>query len=210
MEVDKLSSEKKQADIEHALLELNRVMTELFERRSSETERILLFVRRSLRQFQLDGYYSESDILVEAFLRTYLVIQGGRNIENMGGWLRSVSFNIIREHSKQRVRNKNIVQKSKQEYLSSGATEAAPLDSPSFIDNEQIRALEIALDRLSPKEKKIIMLRVVQQLSWKRIKEALEKNNAASSSEAALRQQGVRALNKLKEYFHELPKSSEP
>lgn len=67
--------------------------------------KLLLFIKRSLRQFHLDSL-QEGDIFNEAYLRTRKqMIEEGKKINNIPAYLRVVCLNIIREHSRKNKRH---------------------------------------------------------------------------------------------------------
>ncbi|NJO65247.1 MAG: hypothetical protein HC836_46240 [Richelia sp. RM2_1_2] len=69
---------------------------------SSSAHSTLTFVLHSLTQFNLSQSYSVTEILIEAYLRGVKKIETGEYIENPLAWIRSTSYNIIRELSKER------------------------------------------------------------------------------------------------------------
>ena len=162
--------------------------------------RLLLFIKRSLRQFHLDSR-QEGDILNEAYLRTRKQIEGGTKINNIPAYLRGVCLNIIREDDRQNRRDKDL---SKRLINNDPPIASPPTPLDEDIPNPGIEMLLESWEKLSPAEREILILRIVKGLSWKDVTSVLNskpENQNNPLSESTVRQRGSRTLRKLRQWF---------
>lgn len=182
-----------------ALVDLNFVMQGLLCKDPEQDGRALInFVRRRLFQFQLTAFFSEADILIEAYLRTRLKILEGEHIYSFPGYLRSVSFNIVREYARARKRDERLLRQN---------TIARELHAPSEVLSEVISQDNIALlalgwQDLSIEDQRILSLRIAEGLPWAKVKEQLLLRHQVECSVVTLRQKGARALKRLRTAFY--------
>jgi RNA polymerase sigma factor (sigma-70 family) len=159
------------------------------------------FIRRTLRQFHLTSI-AESDVLTEVFLRAYnlIVLGGDVIIRYPGAWVRRTAFNYIRELSRDHQR------------ISSLEFDLPDQESFHLIDQLILQAditlLKRALQELDPDEQRLLMLKMVDELSWAEIRILLA-GEGKTVSEDALRKQKERALKHLRQVYHALRPLSE-
>lgn len=164
---------------------------------SSSAHSMLGFVLRSLIQFNLSQSFTVTEILIEAYLRGIKQIEKGECIENPIPWIRSTSYNIIREYSR---KHKKLYQLEEEKLES-------PIDC-SLVDfneiNENLEKVLLAFEKLDKEEKEILRLKIVENLKWKEIIEVLEQRGIKVKNEAALRKRKERALKHLRQIYHSL------
>jgi RNA polymerase sigma factor (sigma-70 family) len=163
-------------------------------------------VQRLLCQFNLTSFYTESEILIEAYLRTYRQITDGKVIENISAWLYKVSLNIIREYNRANRLNKTLVERNSFEHSQTQLTS----DIPDFINERSVLLLHHTLLHLPPRDRDLLSLRIGKSLSWREVKEEMSLLHTIPTSEATLRQQGKRVLSRLKRAFLANTKDIEP
>ena len=140
----------------------------------------------------------------------------GKDIPNPEAWMRLTIWNLLRSESRKQASEKKRFlsfenrssDSNGNRYLSLEETIAAK-DDPnhpyirSQIEEEakdnraKLKRLELALEKLKPEERKILELRIVRELSWKKVAQQLNFEGKISS----LRQKGKRALDKLKKAY---------
>lgn len=153
--------------------------------------------RKALQQFGLHQRYSEAHILNTAYLRGIKAIAAGKCIVSPYGWLRSASYNYIRECS--RAQSKTVELK---EWHTSACTERH--EDSIYSSSENTSKLHIALQKLTPFEQKLIILKVAHEQSWKNIQKILEIEGLGIHQISTLRKQKSRALAKLRKYYKAL------
>lgn len=173
----------------------------LSQKESGTSKKLMFFIRRSLSQMGLYNEWDESEILIEAYLRTREQIKSGAIIENLPSYLTRVSQLIIFEKRRQRKRSHGITQKL------SGLTpdvvsfpeEASYHEEVSF---GTISSLWNSFNSLPERDKQILVLRIVKGYSWKEIGYLLVEDGIeatyTNSLVTKLRKQGERALEKLR------------
>jgi len=164
-----------------------------------DAKHLIFFIKRTLRQFNLESHYQEMDILSEAYIRTQKRIDAGEIIENFPAWLKAVSLNIIREKSKKRLKDQSL----QQNLISTGHGSEETMNrlEQDTTDFEAIKTLLESLKSLSPEDIEILKLRIVKGLSWDEVAEALDKTGRNPRNAAALRKRGERALGRLRNNF---------
>lgn len=169
---------------------------DLLKPKSSSGLILMTFIRRSLRQFHLDRYYTPAEILSEVYLRTLPKIQEGVEIESLLGWIRATAYNYIRELSRERRRFEQL-----EDYHLSHFVEV----QHSPIDDEEIESklaiVRQAFKRLTPKEQRLLQLKVFDGLSWQAIQCLEEYRNCTLTT---LRKRKERILKKLHRLYHPL------
>jgi DNA-directed RNA polymerase specialized sigma24 family protein len=186
-------------EIQAQLNRLHEVIAQMLTSKGNDTsQKLLLFIKRTLRQFNLDHQLHESEIVIEAYVRTHKKIEAGEIIENIPSWLNGVSFNIIREHSRKAVKSKILPSKIYTESFS-----YSEIDSP-LVDSQEIESLLAAWKQLKPEEVELLILRHVRCLSWQEISDYLEQKEGETTkkrSVVSLRKKGERALARLKQKY---------
>jgi RNA polymerase sigma factor (sigma-70 family) len=171
----------------------------LLEADNPESNTFFAFIKRSLRQFNLDSYYDPSDIISEAYIRGVRSISSGRVITNPLAWIRMVSHNIIRELSRNQNRQKADI----------AQLQDSVIFEPSNIEDD-LELVQLAFKHLSPEDREIITLRTIEGLSWSEISKRLTSEETQSLEEAVLRQRGARAMKRLRQIYHSLQPEDPP
>lgn len=194
-----METPKNPLEIQAQLDRLHEVIAHLLSSKGDDTsQRLLLFIKRTLRQFHIDQQFQESEIVVEAYLRSCKRIEAGEVIENLPGWLKTVSYNIIREHNRKATKFKALPAQLIHNSYSASET------GSGFLDSQRIEALLAALAQLKPEEEELLVLRLVKSFSWQEISEYLEARDEGAGkkySVQSLRKRGERALARLKQKY---------
>lgn len=168
---------------------------ELLGSNSSSGRLLYAFVRRNLYRFHLNGDFCEAAILNEALIRAVTATRRGIVIQELSAWLRRAAYNIIREKSRDRKRLVSL--DSEPERVEQVVCQAEEIeDDLSFI--------QAAFGLLEPRDQRILMLKIVQGLSWQEIHNILSIEGQPDCSIPALRKQKERALIRLRKKFHSL------
>ena len=156
-------------------------------------------VQQRLRQFRLWNYEPD-EILNDVYVRGCKLIDSGTPIQKPLAWIRSTAFNVIHERSRERNKMRNWTHKVDLivvSVLPQFNVDDCQTDDPNYI------ALKSALSKMAQKDIKILQLRYGQDnLSWQEIGKRLENGAHCSTNPATLRQQGFRALKRLRKLFH--------
>ncbi|MFM7877024.1 MAG: sigma-70 family RNA polymerase sigma factor [Microcystis panniformis] len=171
----------------------------LVEADNPESNTFFAFIKRSLRQFNLDSYYDPSDIISEAYIRGVRSISSGRVITNPLAWIRMVSHNIIRELSRNQNRQKADI----------AQLQDSVIFEPSNIEDD-LELVQLAFKHLSPEDREIITLRTIEGLSWSEISKRLESDERQALQVAVLRKRGERAMQRLRKIYHSLQPEDPP
>ncbi|NEP28280.1 sigma-70 family RNA polymerase sigma factor [Moorena sp. SIO3I6] len=182
----------------------------LFNQTSLETKEATFYaalfngIKKKLRQFNFpdDQIY---EVINETYLRGIKLLDSGQEIENPRAWIRATSFNVIREMSrkqkKEQSRDSNLIERQ------IALEDSNSLDSANY-DDEDLRLLELALQKLEPKDNKLIVLRHIEGLSWQQVVSHLA-SKGEDITEASARQRGNRALKRLRKICFELKKHNQ-
>jgi len=169
----------------------------LLEADSLESNTFFAFIKRGLRQFNLDSYYDPSDIISEAYIRGVRSISSGMIITNPLAWIRMISYNIIRELSRNQNRQKGDI----------AQLQDSVIFEPSNIEDD-LELIALAFKYLSSEDREIITLRTFEGLSWSEISKRLESDERQALQEAVLRKRGSRAMQRLRKFFTSLSGSA--
>lgn len=169
---------------------------------------LLAFIRRTIRQFKLGDHITEIDIFIEAYLRGVKYTQTmGATIQHPKAWMRSTAYFIIRECHRERSRYLRVASDELLDhYLMRNCLSdlmADQLVGEAFIEAE-IAAVIQAMSRLDPLERRIIELKHIDGLSWKEVLQQLILENHPPLRGDALRKRGQRALQRLRQLYHEI------
>lgn len=166
----------------------------LFDPHNSDAHRFCSVIVRLLGQYRLRGTYEEKDVIVEAYTRGIKYIEAGQLINEPLAWLRRTCLNVVREF--RRTQDKIDQPKLDGEPLHPGDEVFSKL-----IFEEDIKAMQMALQQLTPDERKLLCLRVIEKRSWQEVAEALTLIEKTSISDNAARQRGYRVLSKLRQFY---------
>ena len=169
------------------------VVNSLSDNGDDSAHKLLFVIKRFLRQFKLDSKWDESEILVEAYIRTRKKIIDERiYIKNIPAFLNRVSYNIIRESWKKEKRVKEIGLKLIGEIKSKPRKESPAND---LFTEQKIEKLIASFKEISPEDREILILKKVKGLSWNSIAKFF------NISQQAARKRGERALKRLRKKF---------
>lgn len=174
----------------------NQYFEHLLKKDGSE-KRLFVSITRKLSQFHLARRHSVDDVLNEAYMRGLKYIQSGNQIQRYGAWINVTAFNIIREW-------KRAQQKETVFFEDSYAEEVNATESEEACD-QHYKAVNQALSELPNYDRKLINLKVVEGLPWKKVRQALVKSGEPDASEATLRKRKERALKHLRQRYQEPP-----
>jgi len=169
----------------------------------SDTYHILPFIKRVLKQFQLYSYYEERDIFLEAYARAVKKIEAGGVIDKIPAWFKTTSYNIIRELNKDKNRQQSLITR----LANSGQIIGDNVyQIPEHIIDSNVKLLTKSLKELNSKDRIVLKLRIIYNLSWKEIGDYLvERGQEVDNNpklEQRLRQRGNRAMKRLRRIYH--------
>lgn len=195
-----MENPKNPLEIQAQLNRLHEVVVELLSSKGDSTsQRLLFFIKRTLRQFNIDHQFHEKEIVIEAYERTRKRVETGEVIENLPGWLKAVSYNIIREYNRKVNQSRTLPVQ-----LSHNTSYSLPETSSEFIDSQRIEALLAALSQIKSEDEDLLILRLVKGFSWQQISEYLEEKDKETGKRHPaqnLRKRGERALARLKQKY---------
>ncbi|MGF1492349.1 MAG: sigma-70 family RNA polymerase sigma factor [Microcoleaceae cyanobacterium] len=168
---------------------------------SSEGRLILSFIERSLRQFHLQGFYASWDILTEVYLRGLKAVQRGETIQKLKPWIQSTAYNYIRELSREWRKSIPIVEGC--HYECDHLSTLCCLSQLMQKEQQRIEKSQLcrAFEQLASDEQDLLILKVIQGLTWKEIQ------NRAAYQEfnlPQLRKRKQRVLDKFIRIYHAL------
>jgi DNA-directed RNA polymerase specialized sigma24 family protein len=170
-------------------------VSELQNANSSSGRLLYVFVRRSLRSFNLDKNYAEAFLLNEAYLRGVSLINKGEVIQNIPAWYRKTIYNIVREL------------KREQQKTDPFEDHMMEVEQPQPLLEElddDLKTLHLALESLDDEDKQLLHLKIIENLPWREIKLIMRLQGAGDYPEATWRKRKERALIKLRKKYHEL------
>jgi RNA polymerase sigma factor (sigma-70 family) len=155
---------------------------------------IFSFIRRTLQNYKLDTKYNEKEILNEVFIRALKALESGKTITNLQAWVRGTSLNIIRELSR---RERNAISTENwDDFADVGQLNNNPLSLMEI--EEELKTVHQAFKDLQTVDQAILILKVIQGLSWEQVSKILEEKNLGSFSVVCLRKRKERALDRLR------------
>lgn len=181
----------------------------LLDQNNPDTRSIWCFVERTLRQYNLDSHITADEVLMEAYLRGIRqIVNRQKMIVNPLGWIRLTANYIILEYSRTLRRSVSLETVRSAESKLAVAGEMDNLVRQEEIE-ANIQALYAALKQLPIREQEILLWRHVEDLPWCEVGQRLIDCGEAEVNEPTLRQQGYRALVRLRKLFHAL-KAQDP
>jgi DNA-directed RNA polymerase specialized sigma24 family protein len=164
------------------------------------------YIYQKLRQFSLEGYFTELDVFAEAYLRGIQYTHRGKPIFHSHAWLRRTAYNIIREWKRDRSRYCNA---AFDELLAQGAVgycedlpSGAMLQDSLWIGTE-IQRVMLAFQSLDESDRMLLYWNIVEALPWQTIHDQLVAAGNPSTPLATLRKRGQRALERLRREYHQ-------
>jgi DNA-directed RNA polymerase specialized sigma24 family protein len=175
------------------------VFLELFSDESSSGRLLLVFIKRTLRVFHLNGAYNEAYIVNEVYIRGRDRIQAGEVIRNPPAWMRQTAYNLIRE-----------LKRDQQKSSPFEDCMAEVIQSPVPIAEleDDLATLRVSFQLLDPKDQKILNL-WAKGLPFEEIRTTLRLDGKGDYDPATLRKRKERALSRLRRQFHAIKTSSE-
>ena len=162
-----------------------------------DTINIIPYVVMMIKKFPLVNLTAQ-EICHESYIRSYKKIIKGEVIKNYQGWLKKVSFNIIREEN---------VKERKRIGLQERLIPNIPnYDSKiSFNNTDKITQLYACIETLNAQEFQLLKLKIVEGMTYEEIGNSLveqgEETMNDAKLQAKLRQQVKRAKAKLRRNF---------
>ena len=181
--------------------EFDMAVESIFAIRNSEGYSFLLFIKRTLAQFNIASLHDSIDIVVEAYLRGVRLIEKGTEIRNPPAWLRKTAYNIIRELSRA---------ERKREYsnylLETHTSQGLKQDEPTEFEQEleyHLKAVWQAMHKISDSDRQLLLLKYFENKSWKEISEHPSIRRENQKTVGALRTRGSRIMEQLREIYHQ-------
>ncbi len=189
------------------LRQFNVEIQSLLKRQNPRARSLYCFIKRTLKQFHLDGIYTEFDIFNQAYLRGVELTKSGTAINSPKAWMRTTTFNVIRELSRKHRRYQSVEYDELAEADQAKWEIAAMQLEDSLVSDEHIeadlQAVLLALQELALKDRLIIELKSLQDLSWKEVKQRLITLGEPVQTETALRKRGQRAMERFRQLYHQ-------
>jgi DNA-directed RNA polymerase specialized sigma24 family protein len=175
----------------------------LLDRDNPDTRSIWCFVERTIRQFGLDTCgITAFEILSEVYTRGIRqIVDNQKDIPNPLGWIRLTAKYVIHEYSRKLHQYISLETVPPVEPNLTVLCEMENLVSQEEIEAD-IQALKAALAQLTQREQEILWWRHTEDLTWCEVGRRLIDCGADEMNEATLRQQGYRALMRLRKLFH--------
>lgn len=173
----------------------------LLKRGDLNSQRLWAVIQKMLYQFHLQSTYSVGAILSEVYVRGIKFIESDGIIETPGGWIRVTSYNIVRELSRKQRKETRFLE---ERFLPEQADD-------NNVDGEvdgQYRLVRQALSSLSPYDRKLLTLKVLEGLPWQLVRSELIQAGEPAISEPALRKRKERAMQRLRKEYQNLYHSS--
>jgi len=165
---------------------------------------ILPFIKRTLRQFHLEGFCNESGVFNEAYMRANNKIIKGEKVKKIPAWFKGIVYNVIREIRDEKKEEDKAIQRLYKSYV---VNEIGP-HLPDYATIPNCHKLHKALKSISEDDIELIILHRVEGMSWKEIGDWLvTKGKEVENNqkvEQKLRQRGNRALNRLRAKFNSI------
>ena len=192
---------KSQKSVENQTKEVD---PEIF--RMLDSKYFMAFIEQKLKQFKLDFYYDVMDVILKAREIALGKILSGKRIENYDAWFRRICFNVIRNFAKKtrsgkltesKLKNKSDLTYSREDLI--------------YATEPSLKLLEKAWEKLNEEEKVILLLREVEEYSWKEVAKRIADFEELIIKDLddekklvdRVRQKGRRALQKLRIRFRD-------
>jgi RNA polymerase sigma factor (sigma-70 family) len=179
------------------LAEFESQFASLVDRRKPESQAFRAFIQRYLRMWRLESLYDVDDVLNEAYIRAMPIVRSGRSIKHVSAWVRATALNILRESFRRHSRDTLLLEDSLDRLTSNTADQLA--EQEDFATKAEI--VNLALQRLTVNDQRLLSLRYWKGLSWQAIAELLEKEDGIAPGLPTLRQRASRAVKNLKQQY---------
>lgn len=201
---------------EDSVSRLHIAIADILNPEDSRAYSFKAYVKNRIRQFHLAGHLDPNEVINEAYKRAISAIEAEKEIRNWNAWLKTTCFNIIRERSRATQKCASV---DPQSFI---IANIQACDAVSVCDNEaklaedtverEIRILYQALEelaRIDPEAIRLLKLRLIDKLSWEKIREHLLRTTTLDvPSVAALRQRASRTKRKLRCLYHRIENAS--
>lgn len=182
--------------------DLDKTIEMILENSSPHAYSFITFVKRSIKQFNLGSRLEVGDVISIAYDRTRKSIAIGKKIDNMLAWLKSTSYNIIREQSRGTQKEKPT---DPQKYILVNIVDNS---NNQDIENPQksLAQLKLSLETLKaekPHDYQLIYFYYFQNKSYQEIENY--RLLGVDLTASALRQRMSRALKLLRKIYHNYP-----
>lgn len=176
--------------------DLEAEFCDLLDPRSSSGRLLYAFARGRVQQFHLTGHCQEAYLVNEAYKRTINAHEKGETIRNLPAWLKMVIYRICQEEARNRQRCVPI--------------DNVPEIEDSTISIEQLQhdlvayglGFQVVMQEVEPLDREILILKVIENMSWRQIRERLQQKGFGDHSEANLRKRKERLLIRLRKRYH--------
>jgi hypothetical protein len=176
---------------------INNLMVQIFlDPKDIGTHNVLPYIFYLLRKFNLDGYFSEFDVLIEAYTIAISKTKEGYIIKNPTSWFKGTALMIIRNLKRESKKQDSVKKKLRKE-----ETGIDKVDSLEFTN--ELEPVLVAFKNLREEDRYILTLRIVKGLTWSSIAERMideGKEDSVFSAEllVRLRKRCQRALDRLR------------
>ena len=175
----------------------DRAVKALFDNKNPDSLSFCASITRTLRQYRLSKTYEAKEVISEAYTRGVKHIKAGNLIDVPLAWLRRTCLNVISE-----LKRKQLKSDTPKFDPESCVVEAIAFSE--IILQEDIQALQLAMNQLSPEDHQILSARIFQKLSWQEIGESMSDSNHLPLSPGTARQRGSRVLKKLRQHYQSI------
>lgn len=165
---------------------------------SSDSYSLFSFIRRIITQFHLQGVVDVADIVNESYLRGIKLVGNGKRIHRPLAWLRSTSYNIVRELSREWDARRQV----SPDFIEEVIVQDSPMTEIEC--EEHLKLVWDAFEKLSRQDQEILRLRMIENLSWQEVGDYLANKGETNTHGNTLRSQGHRATKHLREQYHQL------
>lgn len=150
-----------------------------------------------LRKFRLEANHPASEVLGKTYLIASKKLQAGADVDNLDGWLRRISYNVVRDISKaQRRAHKKPKKLAEKGFITTQQPYSNFSGDTDEITNESnLACLYKAIGKISPRDQAILNSRFIEELSWSQVAKKFDITTDAA------RKSGNRALKRLSEKF---------
>ena len=187
--------------------QFNRDAQLLLQDNTPQARTLLSFIYYTLRNFGLEGYITETDVFVEAYLRGMnFTLTRGERIFQSRAWLRKTAYNIIREWQRERSRYCDVAFDELMEQGVLGYHEedfAKEFKRDSVTVEAEVQKVVRAFQGLDSSDRTLIRWKFIETLSWQSIQARLADQGEPAASLPALRKRGQRALERLRRNYHQ-------
>jgi DNA-directed RNA polymerase specialized sigma24 family protein len=179
----------------------NVEFTDLLHPKSSTGVSTFAFVRRYLAQFHLQNAFSEAYVLNEVYIRAHrTIVSKDTPILHVTAWVKSTAYNVVRELKRERS-HLPIDEETMGETMGETFSYAKP-DTEETLEQDLL-LLHKALNELNSEDRRLIELKIIQDLSWQEIHVILVQEGS-NTELSTLRKRKERAIARLRKTYHRL------